>query len=48
MQPLQFPALALAGALFGVLAYRFDRLGPAIAAHVVFNMTAVIALVAGN
>jgi uncharacterized protein len=48
MQPLQFPALALAGALFGVLAYRFDRLGPAIVAHVVFNMTAVIALVAGS
>ncbi len=43
-QPLQFPALVLAGALFGVLAHRAGRLGPAIAAHVVFNMTAVISL----
>jgi membrane protease YdiL (CAAX protease family) len=44
IQPLQFPALALAGALFGVLAYRYGRLGPAIAAHMVFNLTAVISL----
>jgi CAAX protease family protein len=44
LQPLQFPALTLAGALFGVLAYRYGRLGPAIAAHMVFNVTAVIAL----
>jgi uncharacterized protein len=43
-QLLQFPALALAGALFGILAHRAGRLGPAIAAHVVFNMTAVISL----
>jgi membrane protease YdiL (CAAX protease family) len=42
--PLQFPALVLAGLLFGVLAHRAGRLGPAIAAHVVFNMTAVIFL----
>jgi membrane protease YdiL (CAAX protease family) len=45
LQLLQLPALALAGALFGVLAYRSGRLGPAIAAHMVFNLTAVTALV---
>jgi membrane protease YdiL (CAAX protease family) len=43
-QLLQLPALALAGVLFGVLAYRSGRLGPAIVAHVVFNMTAVVVL----
>jgi uncharacterized protein len=43
-EPLQFPALVAAGAVFGVLAYRYDRLGPAIAAHMVFNLTAVVAL----
>jgi hypothetical protein len=45
-QLLQLPGLVLAGALFGVLAYRFDRLGPAIAAHVTFNMVTVVALLA--
>jgi uncharacterized protein len=45
-QLLQLPALALAGALFGVLAHRAGRLGPAIAAHIVFNMTAVVTLLA--
>ena len=44
LQPLQFPALALFGALAGWLAWRYDRLGPAIAAHVAFNMVTVIAL----
>jgi membrane protease YdiL (CAAX protease family) len=44
LELLQFPALVAAGAVFGVLAYRFDRLGPAIFAHMVFNMTAVVAL----
>jgi CAAX protease family protein len=43
-EPLQFAALALAGALFGTLAYRTGRLGPSIVAHMVFNLTAVIAL----
>jgi membrane protease YdiL (CAAX protease family) len=41
LQLLQFPALALAGGLFGILAYRCGRLGPAIVAHMVFNLTAV-------
>lgn len=41
---LQLPGLLLAGALFGTLAHRTGRLGPAIAAHVGFNMVTVIAL----
>jgi membrane protease YdiL (CAAX protease family) len=45
-QLLQFPALALVGALFGILAHRAGRLGPAILAHVAFNLAAVIALLA--
>jgi membrane protease YdiL (CAAX protease family) len=44
-QLLQLPALTLAGVLFGVLAHRYGRLGPAIAAHMVFNLTAVTVLV---
>src|SRR5690606_22969153 len=47
-QLLQFPALALAGVLFGVLAHRAGRLGPAIIAHMVFNLTAVAALLAAS
>ena len=45
-QLLQLPGLAVAGAVFGTLAYRADRLGPAIAAHLTFNMVTVIALLA--
>ena len=43
-QPLQFLALAGAGAVFSVLAVRFDRLGPAIIAHMAFNAVTVINL----
>ncbi len=43
-QLLQLPALILAGVLFGVLAHRSGRLGPAIAAHVAFNMVTVVSL----
>jgi membrane protease YdiL (CAAX protease family) len=46
LQLLQLPGLVLAGAIFGVLAYRSGRLGPAIAAHVAFNMVTVVALLA--
>ena len=42
-QLLQLPGLVVAGAVFGTLAYRADRLGPAIAAHLTFNMVTVIA-----
>lgn len=45
-QLLQLPGLILAGVVFGVLAYRADRLGPAIAAHLAFNMVTVISLLA--
>jgi membrane protease YdiL (CAAX protease family) len=41
---LQLPGLVLAGALFGFLAHRSGRLGPAIAAHMGFNMVTVVAL----
>lgn len=44
-QLLQFPALVVAGLVFGLLAQRNGRLGPAIAAHLVFNMVAVVSLV---
>jgi len=45
---LQLPALILFGAVAGVLAYRSGRLGPAIAAHVAFNMVTVISLLAAR
>lgn len=45
-QLLQLPGLVVAGALFGVLAYRSGRLGPAIIAHVAFNMVTVVSLLA--
>jgi membrane protease YdiL (CAAX protease family) len=43
-QLLQLPALVLFGVVAGILAHRSGRLGPAIAAHVAFNMVTVIAL----
>jgi uncharacterized protein len=45
-QALQFLALAMFGLLAGTLAHRSGRLGPAIAAHITFNMVTVIALLA--
>jgi uncharacterized protein len=39
-------ALTLVGALFAWLAIRYDRLGPAIWAHMAFNLTAFLALLA--
>jgi hypothetical protein len=44
---LQLPALILFGVTAGILAHRSGRLGPAITAHVAFNMVTVIALLAG-
>lgn len=43
-QPLQFPALTLAGAVFAVAAVRTGRLGAAVAVHAGFNATAFVAL----
>ena len=47
-QLLQFPALLLFGAVAAALAVRTGRLGPAIWAHVGFNATTVIALLAST
>ncbi|HUF32068.1 MAG TPA: type II CAAX endopeptidase family protein [Acidimicrobiales bacterium] len=46
LQPYDFVALAGFGLLLGVLTVRTGRLGPAIWAHVAFNLTAVINLLA--
>ena len=43
-QPLQFPALAGAGAVFAVAAVRTGRLGTAIAVHAAFNATTFVAV----
>jgi membrane protease YdiL (CAAX protease family) len=45
LQPLQFPALLVFGVILGVMAWRTGRLGPAIWAHVGFNLTAAVSLV---
>ena len=41
LEPLQFPALAMFGAILGYLAVRTGRLGPGIWAHAAFNALAV-------
>jgi len=43
-QALQFPALTAAGLVFGGLAVRTGRLGPAILAHMAFNAVTVVNL----
>lgn len=43
-QPLQFPALAVFGAILGWLAWRSGRLGPSIVAHVTFNLLTLVQL----
>ncbi len=45
LQPLQFPALLVFGIVLGVLTVRFGRLGPALWAHVGFNVVAAVTLV---
>lgn len=44
-QPLQLPALAVAGAIFAVAAVRTGWLGPVIAIHAGFNAATFVALV---
>ena len=44
LQPLQFPALLVFGVILGVLAWRSGRLGPAIWAHLGFNVVAAAGL----
>lgn len=41
-QMVQFPGLLLAGLVFGLLAQRSGRLGPALVAHVMFNLVALL------
>jgi membrane protease YdiL (CAAX protease family) len=47
LQPLQFPALLAFGVVLGVLRWKFGRLGPAIWAHLGFNIVAAASLVFG-
>lgn len=44
LQLISLPALVLFGVVAGVLAWRADRIGPALWAHVGFNLTAAINL----
>jgi len=44
LQLVQLPALVLVGVVAGTLAWRFDRVGPAIFAHVGFNGVAAFSL----
>lgn len=44
-EPLQFAGLALFGVLLGAVAWRAQRLGPSIAAHMSFNAVAVLSTV---
>lgn len=46
-QAVQFPGLFVAGLVFGGLALRSDRLGPALVSHAFFNATTIVALWAG-
>ncbi|MCY4256763.1 MAG: type II CAAX endopeptidase family protein [bacterium] len=45
LQPLQFPALVVFGIIAAWLTKRYMRLGPAIWAHVGFNLVAVVSLI---
>lgn len=45
LQPLQFPALMAFGIITALLVRRYGRLGPAIWAHVGFNLVAVVNLI---
>ena len=44
LQPLQFPALLLFGIILGFMACKSGRIGPAIWAHVGFNVVAAVGL----
>lgn len=48
LQPLQFVGLSLFGVAAGTLVWRTGRVGPAIVAHVAFNATTVVALLAAR
>jgi uncharacterized protein len=44
LRPVELPGLAVAGAVFGVFAWRTDRLGGAVLAHMAFNATGLVSL----
>lgn len=44
LQPVQFVGLTIFGVILSVLTLRADRLGPALWAHVAFNLTTVVQL----
>jgi membrane protease YdiL (CAAX protease family) len=44
-EAVQFAGLAVFGVVLGVLAWRFGRLGPSVAAHAAFNAAAVVSIV---
>lgn len=48
LELLQFPALTVAGLVFGGLALRSGRLGPSIWAHIGFNGVAVLTLLSSS
>ena len=48
LEPLQFAALTVAGAVFALVSVRAGRLGPAIIAHMTFNGVSVITLLASR
>ncbi len=47
-EPLQLPALFLFGIVLGVVAQHYGRLGPAIVAHMVFNLAALVSLLVAD
>lgn len=47
LQPLQFPALLIFGVILGFMAWKSGRLGPALWAHVGFNVVAAAGLLFG-
>ena len=44
LRPVEFPGLAIAGAVFGLAAWRTGRIGGAIVAHAAFNATGLLTL----
>jgi membrane protease YdiL (CAAX protease family) len=45
LRPVEFPGLAVAGAVFGLIALRTGRIGGAVIAHAAFNATGLLTLI---
>ncbi|MDA2945437.1 MAG: CPBP family intramembrane metalloprotease [Actinomycetota bacterium] len=45
LRPVEFPGLAVAGAVFGIIALRTGRIGGAVVAHAAFNATGLLTLI---